>query len=158
MGSDAKSSSRGMAASSAAKRKPSQKLVSPLKIFQNPKVTGFLQGERDYMNLKDDTGPLVYPAGFLYVYSAIHYVIGDLVYPTQTPFGILYIVNLAILLFIYLKTDVFPWWALSLLCLSKMVHSIFVFRLFNDCFAITLLHAATWLWKMTHSPRVGTQT
>lgn len=105
-------------------------------------VTGFLQGERDYTNLKGDTGPLVYPAGFLYVYSAIHYVTGGLVYPAQILFGILYIVNLAILLFIYLKTDVLPWWALSLLCLSKRVHSIFVLRLFNDCFAVTLLHAA----------------
>ncbi|CBI36829.3 dol-P-Man:Man(5)GlcNAc(2)-PP-Dol alpha-1,3-mannosyltransferase isoform X1 [Vitis vinifera] len=166
-----------MAASSAARGKPSQKSDSPLKIFRDPKVvfafalifidallvfliitfvpytkidwdaymsqvTGFLQGERDYTNLKGDTGPLVYPAGFLYVYSAIHYVTGGLVYPAQILFGILYIVNLAILLFIYLKTDVLPWWALSLLCLSKRVHSIFVLRLFNDCFAVTLLHAA----------------
>ncbi|KAJ4850575.1 dolichyl-P-Man:Man(5)GlcNAc(2)-PP-dolichol alpha-1,3-mannosyltransferase [Turnera subulata] len=105
-------------------------------------VTGFLQGERDYSNLKGDTGPLVYPAGFLYVYSAIQYVTGGEVYPAQILFGILYIINLAIILFIYVKTDVLPWWALILLSLSKRVHSIFVLRLFNDCFAMALLHAA----------------
>lgn len=105
-------------------------------------VSGFLEGERDYTNLKGDTGPLVYPAGFLYIYSAIQFVTGGQVYPAQILFGVLYIINLGIVLFIYVKTDVLPWWALSLLCLSKRVHSIFVLRLFNDCFATTLLHAA----------------
>ncbi|KAL3328716.1 hypothetical protein AABB24_036045 [Solanum stoloniferum] len=105
-------------------------------------VTGFLEGERDYSNLKGDTGPLVYPAGFLYIYSAIQYVTGGQVYPAQILFGFLYMLDLAIVVFIYLKTDVVPWWALSLLSLSKRVHSIFVLRLFNDCFATTLLHAA----------------
>ncbi|KAK6780772.1 hypothetical protein RDI58_022956 [Solanum bulbocastanum] len=125
-------------------------------------VTGFLEGERDYSNLKGDTGPLVYPAGFLYIYSAIQYVTGGQVYPAQLDlhardalffedattlgmqilFGFLYMLDLAIVVFIYLKTDVVPWWALSLLSLSKRVHSIFVLRLFNDCFATTLLHAA----------------
>ncbi|GLT28504.1 hypothetical protein SLA2020_034300 [Shorea laevis] len=105
-------------------------------------VTGFLGGERDYTNLKGDTGPLVYPAGFLYVYSAIQYVTGGDVYPAQILFGILYIINLGIILYIYVQTDVLPWWALSLLCLSKRMHSIFLLRLFNDCFAMTFLHAA----------------
>ncbi|KAF5931388.1 hypothetical protein HYC85_032261, partial [Camellia sinensis] len=105
-------------------------------------VSGFLEGEKDYRNLKGDTGPLVYPAGFLYVYSAIQFVTGGQVLPAQILFGILYILNLGIVLYIYVKTDVLPWWALSLLCLSKRVHSIFVLRLFNDCFATTLFHAA----------------
>ncbi|CAN0929860.1 Dol-P-Man:Man(5)GlcNAc(2)-PP-Dol alpha-1,3-mannosyltransferase [Linum grandiflorum] len=105
-------------------------------------VTGFLEGERDYSQLKGDTGPLVYPAGFLYVYSAIQYVTGGEVIAAQILFGVLYVVNLAIILYIYVKADVLPWWALVLLSLSKRVHSIFVLRLFNDCFAMTLLHAA----------------
>ncbi|KAM7521493.1 hypothetical protein LguiA_011395 [Lonicera macranthoides] len=105
-------------------------------------VSGFLEGERDYGKLQGDTGPLVYPAGFLYIYSAIRFVTGGLVYPAQILFGLLYIVNLGIVLFIYMKTDVLPWWALSLLCLSKRIHSIFVLRLFNDCLAMTLLHAS----------------
>ncbi|KAI3409430.1 uncharacterized protein J3R85_019324 [Psidium guajava] len=105
-------------------------------------VSGFLGGERDYGNLKGDTGPLVYPAGFLYVYSAMQFVTGDGVYPAQILFGILYIINLGIVFFIYVKTDVLPWWALSLLCLSKRVHSLFVLRLFNDCIATMLLHTS----------------
>lgn len=43
----------------------------------------FLNGERDYGNIEGDTGPLVYPAGFLYVYSAIQYITGGLVHPAQ---------------------------------------------------------------------------
>ncbi|KAL1351004.1 hypothetical protein HN51_014966 [Arachis hypogaea] len=105
-------------------------------------VTGFLKGERDYGNLKGDTGPLVYPAGFLYIYSAFQYLTAGQVYPAQILFGILYIINLAIILLIYVKTDVLPWWALCLLSLSKRVHSIFVLRLFNDCVAMMFLHAA----------------
>ncbi|XP_065032038.1 dol-P-Man:Man(5)GlcNAc(2)-PP-Dol alpha-1,3-mannosyltransferase-like isoform X1 [Musa acuminata AAA Group] len=105
-------------------------------------VDGFLGGERDYTKLKGDTGPLVYPAGFLYVYSAIKFLTGGEVFPAQILFGILYIINLGLVFFIYIKTDLLPWWALSFLCLSKRVHSIFILRLFNDCFAMTLLHAS----------------
>jgi alpha-1,3-mannosyltransferase len=32
-------------------------------------VSGYQRGERDYMNIRGDTGPLVYPAGFLYLFS-----------------------------------------------------------------------------------------
>ncbi|XP_024010760.1 dol-P-Man:Man(5)GlcNAc(2)-PP-Dol alpha-1,3-mannosyltransferase isoform X2 [Eutrema salsugineum] len=114
--------------------------------------SGFLGGERDYGKLKGDTGPLVYPAGFLYIYSAVQHLTGGEVYPAQILFGVLYIFNLAIVLFIYAKTDVVPWWALFLLCLSKRIHSIFVLRLFNDCFAMTLLHAsmALFLYRKWH--------
>ncbi|KAF3332174.1 dol-P-Man:Man(5)GlcNAc(2)-PP-Dol alpha-1,3-mannosyltransferase [Carex littledalei] len=105
-------------------------------------VDGFLSGERDYSKLKGDTGPLVYPAGFLYVYSLVKFVTGGHVFPAQILFGVMYIINLALVQFIYLKTDVIPWWAFVLLSLSKRVHSIFVLRLFNDCFAMIFLHAS----------------
>ncbi|EPS68302.1 hypothetical protein M569_06469, partial [Genlisea aurea] len=105
-------------------------------------VSGLMDGERDYNKLEGDTGPLVYPAGFLYIFSAIQYVTGGHIYPAQILFGILYVANHAMVLFIYLKTDKLPWWALGLLSLSKRVHSIFVLRLFNDCFAMTLFHAS----------------
>jgi hypothetical protein len=35
---------------------------------------GFLSGELDYFKMKGDTGPLVYPAGFVYLYSALYYI------------------------------------------------------------------------------------
>ncbi|KAF3324278.1 dol-P-Man:Man(5)GlcNAc(2)-PP-Dol alpha-1,3-mannosyltransferase-like isoform X3 [Carex littledalei] len=63
-------------------------------------------------------------------------------YMSQILFGVMYIINLALVQFIYLKTDVIPWWAFVLLSLSKRVHSIFVLRLFNDCFAMIFLHAS----------------
>ncbi|XP_025878911.2 dol-P-Man:Man(5)GlcNAc(2)-PP-Dol alpha-1,3-mannosyltransferase isoform X1 [Oryza sativa Japonica Group] len=105
-------------------------------------VDAFVEGERDYTKIEGDTGPLVYPAGFLYVYSAIKLLTAGQVFPAQILFGVLYIVNLSLVLLMYVKTEVLPRWALGLLCLSKRVHSIFVLRLFNDCFAMTFLHAA----------------
>lgn len=46
-------------------------------------MTGFLAGERNYAELHGDTGPLVYPAGFLYIYSLIKYITGAAVFPAQ---------------------------------------------------------------------------
>ncbi|KAI9910153.1 hypothetical protein PsorP6_009999 [Peronosclerospora sorghi] len=37
----------------------------------------FKGGERDNMNIRGDTGPLVYPASFLYVFSLLHSVTDD---------------------------------------------------------------------------------
>eukprot|EP00250_Pteridium_aquilinum_P033344 c5480_g1_i1 orf=143-1462(+) len=111
-------------------------------------VDGFVGGERNYKNLRGDTGPLVYPAGFLYVYTAIQYLTGGSVLQAQIVFGLLYILNMGIVLAIYYQAKVLPWWALCLLCLSKRVHSIFVLRLFNDCIATTLAHLSIFLFQM----------
>ncbi|KAG6547344.1 hypothetical protein Mapa_011281 [Marchantia paleacea] len=104
-------------------------------------VTGFLSGERNYEELEGDTGPLVYPAGFLYFYSGIQYITAGAVFPAQILFGLLYVINLGLVLWIYTRTEV-PLWGLTLLMLSKRIHSIFVLRLFNDCIATTLTHAS----------------
>jgi len=37
-------------------------------------VGGYLQGERDYLKLRGETGPLVYPAGFIYVYAWLYHL------------------------------------------------------------------------------------
>ena len=46
-------------------------------------MDAFLEGGRDYTKIEGDTGPLVYPAGFLYVYSAIKFLTGGQVFPAQ---------------------------------------------------------------------------
>lgn len=35
---------------------------------------GFLEGDWNYTNLKGPSGPLVYPAGFLYIFSVFYYI------------------------------------------------------------------------------------
>lgn len=42
-----------------------------------------LQGERNYENLKGDTGPLVYPAGFVYVFAGLKWLTGGQVAAAQ---------------------------------------------------------------------------
>jgi alpha-1,3-mannosyltransferase len=46
-------------------------------------VDAFLYGQTDYTKIKGDTRPLVYPAGFLYVYSAVKFITGGQVFPPQ---------------------------------------------------------------------------
>ncbi|CAI5476771.1 unnamed protein product [Closterium sp. Yama58-4] len=105
-------------------------------------VTGFQHGERDYTKLEGDTGPLVYPAGFLLSFSALKWVTGGLVANAQVAFLVLYLINLLMVFAIYIRTQAVPPWALVLLCLSKRIHSIFLLRLFNDCLAMAFLHAS----------------
>lgn len=40
-------------------------------------VYGYLNGERNYMKLEGGTGPLVYPAGFVYIFSALYHVTNE---------------------------------------------------------------------------------
>ena len=81
-------------------------------------VSGYEDGERDYINLRGDTGPLVYPAGFLYLYSWFKSlasnasIAGDelngsttseAIRKIQWVFFVLYIVNCAVILGLYQK-------------------------------------------------------
>jgi alpha-1,3-mannosyltransferase len=54
----------------------------------------------------------------------------------------LYLLNLALVLAVYIRTRAVPAWVLGLLVLSKRVHSIFILRLFNDGVAMLLAYAA----------------
>jgi len=112
-------------------------------------VQGFLGGELDYSQLRGGTGasqscsaarllrslfagPLVYPAGFVHVYSALRWLTGGDVAAAQPLFALLYVCTLAVVLRVYASARVLPPALLPLLCLSKRLHSIYVLRLFND--------------------------
>ncbi|CAI5992236.1 unnamed protein product [Closterium sp. NIES-64] len=92
-------------------------------------VTGFQHGERDYTKLEGDTGPLVYPAGFLLSFSALKWITGGIVANAQAAFLVLYLINLLMVFAIYIRTQAVPPWALVLLCLSKRLHFIFPLHL-----------------------------
>ncbi|KAK9907969.1 hypothetical protein WJX75_000784 [Coccomyxa subellipsoidea] len=109
-------------------------------------VEGFLKGQLDYRELRGQTGPLVYPAGFVYVFAFLRWLtIGGNIRAAQYVFALIYITTQAVVLWLYIKAKVVPPWALTLLALSKRLHSIYMLRLFNDCVAMLLAYIATGL-------------
>ncbi|KAI9001789.1 ALG3 protein [Hyaloraphidium curvatum] len=107
-------------------------------------VEGFLGGERDYMKLKGDTGPLVYPAGFVYLYSGLRWLTGGGVdlRTGQWIFAGLYLATMGVVFAALGHSEVMPNYGLILLTLSKRLHSIYVLRLFNDPWAMFFLYCA----------------
>ncbi|XP_035167939.1 LOW QUALITY PROTEIN: dol-P-Man:Man(5)GlcNAc(2)-PP-Dol alpha-1,3-mannosyltransferase [Oxyura jamaicensis] len=119
-------------------------------------VEGFANGTRDYTQLRGDTGPLVYPAGFVYVFLGLYYATGrgaD-VRLAQYIFAGLYLLNLLLVFRIYCRTNkVPPYVFFFMCCASYRIHSIFVLRLFNDPVAMAILFLAVnlfleerWSW------------
>ncbi len=116
-------------------------------------VRCYVLGERDYTEIRGENGPLVYPAGFLYVYRAIFALVGGLE-EAKTPAGIalaqwvyagLYVVNQTIVFAVYAACEMIPPWAYVMLCLSKRVHSLFPLRMFNDCVVMVFVYTAVML-------------
>ncbi|PNF33442.1 Lethal(2)neighbour of tid protein [Cryptotermes secundus] len=108
-------------------------------------VEGVLNGTFDYTHLKGDTGPLVYPAGFVYIYTVLYYVTnhGQNIRLAQYIFASLYISLLCLVFRIYMKSKKVPPYVLVLTsCSSYRIHSIFVLRLFNDPVAMVLFYAS----------------
>ncbi|CAO3588991.1 unnamed protein product [Absidia cylindrospora] len=105
-------------------------------------VQQFLDGERDYTKIHGDTGPLVYPAGFLYIYSAFYYLTqqGTQIRIAQYLFELIYLVTQYIVFSIYSHSKKVPPYLLILLCISKRAHSIYVLRCFNDPVAMVFLY------------------
>lgn len=111
-------------------------------------VEGYLNGETDYRNLRGNTGPLVYPAGFLYVYSALRYFTneGRDIFTAQCIFVGIYMFNLCVVLGMYFRNKKIPAILTLPLILSKRIHSIFMLRMFNDCIAAMLGYLAIFLF------------
>ena len=66
-----------------------------------------MQGERDYRELKGQTGPLVYPAGFVYIFSALHrFTGGGNIAAGQAAFAVIYMLTQAVVLWLYVKAQV----------------------------------------------------
>ncbi|NXX23058.1 ALG3 mannosyltransferase, partial [Podargus strigoides] len=108
-------------------------------------VEGFANGTLDYTQLKGDTGPLVYPAGFVYIFLGLYYTTGrgTDVRLAQYLFAGLYLLNLLLVFRIYCRTNkVPPYVFFFMCCASYRIHSIFVLRLFNDPVAMAILFLA----------------
>ncbi|XP_041974275.1 lethal(2)neighbour of Tid protein [Aricia agestis] len=106
---------------------------------------GFLNGTLDYSKLRGDTGPLVYPAGFVYIYSLFYFITsrGENIRLAQYIFIFIYLLLLVLVLRIYVKTKKVPPYVLVITILtSYRIHSIHVLRLFNDPIAVLFLYAS----------------
>ncbi|CAG9460357.1 unnamed protein product [Pedinophyceae sp. YPF-701] len=99
-------------------------------------------GETDYTSIETGTGPLVYPAGHVHIFSWLRHLTGGSIPHGQVIFGGVYVLTQAIVMWCYVTAQLLPPWALPLLALSKRLHSIYVLRLFNDCWAMLFTHAA----------------
>lgn len=71
-------------------------------------VAQYQAGERDYALIKGGTGPLVYPAGHVYIYSFLSNLTdqGRDVLKGQWIFMVLYLVTLAVVLLCYREARV----------------------------------------------------
>lgn len=109
-----------------------------------------------FFHFLGDTGPLVYPAGFVYIYTAFYYITshGTNIHLGQYIFLALYLLQTFLFQRILLKTCKVPPYALIIGFLtSYRIHSIFVLRLFNDPIAVILFYVSLNLflsgkWKL----------
>lgn len=98
----------------------------------------YINGERDYAKISGPTGPLVYPAGHVHIHHLLYNLTegGSLAFlpKVQELYAGLYLITMALTFLVYRRAGI-PQYVLLLLPLSKRLHSIYVLRLFNDCWA-----------------------
>ncbi|KAF1348933.1 glycosyltransferase [Delphinella strobiligena] len=111
-------------------------------------VEQYIAGERDYTKIYGGTGPLVYPASHVYIYQWLYNITdrGHDIRLAQIIFGALYLATLALAMACYRNAKVSPY-VFPLLVLSKRMHSIFVLRCFNDCWAVFFLFLAIYCFQ-----------
>jgi alpha-1,3-mannosyltransferase len=129
------------------------------------------EGEYDYRKIYGSTGPLVYPAGFLYLFRALQYGTHHDILTAQKIFLGFYLMTQGIVMMMYsmvlrqqrtqfgraqqqmttstndLSKCHHIWSfriAIACLCLSKRYHSIYLLRLFNDGPTMLMSYISFW--------------
>ncbi|VUZ40367.1 unnamed protein product [Hymenolepis diminuta] len=105
----------------------------------------FLNGTRDYDQLIGQTGPCVYPAGHIYIYSLLYFLTnhGKNVFVAQCIFAFLYMITLGLVFNIYHKLKKVPLFPILIMSFaSYRVHSIYLLRLFNDTWSLFFLYSS----------------
>lgn len=110
-----------------------------------------VHGVWDYTELRGETGPLVYPGGFVALYGGLRLLAGGdgtEVRKAQWVFLGVYVSSLALVVACYARARPrrTPPWCIALACVSLRLHSIYVLRLFNDCWAMLLFWLACLLF------------
>jgi alpha-1,3-mannosyltransferase len=129
-------------------------------------VDFWLDGEYDYRKIYGNTGPLVYPAGFLYLFGALQWMTGREIPTAQIFFLFFYVATQGVVLKLYslvlqeirrrqeetsslspIQASHAVWSfrvAMGCLCISKRFHSIFLLRLFNDGPTMLVAYLSIW--------------
>lgn len=99
-------------------------------------VGGVIAGERDYVKLRGGTGPLVYPAGFVWLYQALYHATdgGRRIQLAQLIFVAIHTATVGVAAAVarLALPRPTPPLAVASLFLSRRAVSLFVLRLFND--------------------------
>ncbi|CAI4232689.1 unnamed protein product [Auanema sp. JU1783] len=99
----------------------------------------------NYSLIEGDTGPVVYPAGHLYIYQMFYVLTnkGKDIVTGQYIFMVLYLLNLFFVFRLYYKSNKIAPFVLPLLVITGYrIHSIFVLRMFNDPVAMLFFYIA----------------